>query len=102
VGTGRTLFFFDPVFRDPEPLGRQIDHLASLGHFCGLGTQILLTAFTGEDRMKEDLIGRLDLVQVMAWMTWLSPGLLATLFPQALGSTLYILGERIRHENLLR
>jgi hypothetical protein len=39
--------------------------------------------------MNEDLIGLLYLPQVMPTMSWLSTGLLAALFPQALGSTLY-------------
>ena len=62
MGTGRTLFFFDPVFRDPEPLDRQIDHLPSLWHVCRLGAQIVLAVLAGNDRMNEDLVGCLDLL----------------------------------------
>src|SRR5712691_91669 len=85
--TPGTLLFFHPMFGDPEPLGRQIDHLASLWHICGLGTQILLAVVAAADRMNEHLIRRLYLPQMMPTMAWLSTGLLAALVSQALGGT---------------
>lgn len=30
MATDRTLLFFDPMFRDPEPLDWQVDHLTPL------------------------------------------------------------------------
>jgi hypothetical protein len=87
MGTHGALFFFHPMFRDPEPLGRQVDHLASLRHVCGLGAQIVVAMLTVFNRMNEDLIRRLHLPQVMPTMAWLSTGLLAALLPQALGRT---------------
>src|SRR6266851_556005 len=87
VGTDRTLFFLNTMFRDPEPLGRQIDHLPSLWHVCGLGVQIVLAMLAAEDWMNDDLIRRLHLPQVMPTMSWLSTGLLAALLSQALGRT---------------
>jgi hypothetical protein len=87
MGTHGTLFFFHPMFRDPEPPGRQVDHLASLRHVCRLGAQIVLAMLAAEDGMNQDLIRRLHLPQVMPTMALLSTGLLAALLPQALGRT---------------
>jgi len=87
VGAGWTLFFFRAMFGDPKPLGRQIDHLASLRDTCRLGTQIVVTLLTADDRVDEDLIGRLHLSQVMPTMAHLAAWFLATLLPQALGYT---------------
>ena len=85
--THRTLFFFHAMFGDPEPLGRQVEHLASLRHGGFLGAQIVLALLAAEDWMNEDLIGLLYLPQVMPTMSWLSTGLLAALVSQALGRT---------------
>ena len=85
--TDRTLLFFHAMFGDPEPLGRQIDDLASLWHGGFLGVQIVLTLLAAEDWMNEDLIRALYLPQVRPTMSWLSTGLLAALLPQALGRT---------------
>ena len=87
MGTDWALLFFHPMFPDPEPPGRQVDHLASLWYLCRLGTQIVLALFTRDDRMNKHLIRRLNLPQVMPTMAWLSTGLLAALLPQALGRT---------------
>jgi hypothetical protein len=87
VVAGRTLFFFHAMFGDPQPLGRQINHLASLREAGFLGPQIVLTLLATADGMNEDLIGRLDLPQVRASMALLSAWFLATLVPQALGGT---------------
>jgi hypothetical protein len=59
VGTDRTLFFFHAMFGDPEPLGRQVDHLPSLWHICWLSAQIVLAMLAADDWMNEDLIGHL-------------------------------------------
>ena len=75
------------MFGDPEPLGRQVDHLPSLRQVCGLGAQIVLAVRAFDDGMNEHLIERLHLPQVMPTMSWLSTGLLAALLPQALGRT---------------
>src|SRR5260370_32010998 len=67
-----TLFFFHAMFRDPEPLGRQIDDLASLRQVCWLGTQIVLATLAADDVMIEDLIGHLYLLLVMPTMAHLA------------------------------
>src|SRR6266567_4061300 len=87
MGTHWALLFFHAMFGDPEPLGRQIDHLASLWHLCWVGAQIVLALLAAEDWMNEDLIRRLHLPQMMSTMSWLSTGLPAALVPQALGRT---------------
>src|SRR2546421_3053314 len=83
----RALFFFHPMFRDPKPFGRQVEHLASRWHVCRLGTQIVVTLLATEDGMNEHLIGRLDLPQVMATMAFLAAWFLPALCAQALGGT---------------
>src|SRR5260221_3638681 len=87
VETDRTLFFFRPMFGDPESHVWQIDHLTPLWHGGFLGTQILLAVFAAEDGMNEHLIGRLHLPQVMPTMALLPTRRLPAFFPQALGGT---------------
>jgi hypothetical protein len=87
VGTDRTLFFLNAMFRDPEPLDGQIDHLASLWQCCGLVAQILLAVLTAFNRMNEHLVGCLYWLQIVSAMAFLATGLLAALFAQALGCT---------------
>ena len=81
------LLFFHAMFRDPEPFGRQVDHLPSLRQVCGLGAQIVVALLAADDRMNEHLIGRLHLPEVMPTMALLPARRLPALFPQALGGT---------------
>jgi hypothetical protein len=82
-----TLLFFHPMFRDPEPFGRQVDHLPSLRQVCWLGAQVVVAMLAAENWMNEHLIGRLHLPQVMATMTPLPASCLPALCAQALGRT---------------
>ena len=85
MGTHWTLFFFHPMFDDPEKLRGQIDHLPSFRERGWLGTQIVLAVRTCDDGMNEHLIRRLDLPQMMSTMAFLSAWFLAAFVPQALG-----------------
>jgi hypothetical protein len=58
--TPRTLLFFDPMFRDPESLDGEIDHLAPLWHAGLVGTQIMVAMLTALNWMNDHLIGGLD------------------------------------------
>ena len=57
--TPGALFFFHAMFPDPEPFGRQVDHLAPLGQVCWLGAQIVVAMLAAKNWMNEDLIGGL-------------------------------------------
>src|SRR5947209_14932942 len=94
MGTERTRFFFHLMFRDPQSLRRQVDHLASFWDGGRLAMQIVLAVRAGDDRMKEHLIRYLDLPQVMAPMALLPSGPLAALFAQALGRRPKAIGGR--------
>jgi hypothetical protein len=87
VKANGALFFFDPMFGDPEPFCRQVHHLTPLWHFRWLLTQILLAVLTALDGMNEHLIGRHHLLEVMPPVALLPTGLLAALVSQALRRT---------------
>ena len=80
-----TLFFFHAMFRDPEPLDRQVDHLTPLWQVCWLGTQIVLAMLAADDGMNEHLIGCLHLPQVMPTMALLPTGFLPLFCRKLLG-----------------
>ena len=79
--TGWALFFFDTMFRDPESLGGQVDHLASLRERGFLGAQVVLAVLTAHDGMDEDFIRHLHLPQMVSTMAWLPTWLLAAFLP---------------------
>ena len=85
--TGRTLFFFCPMFSHPEKFRRQVNDLASLCKGCWTGVQILLTVFAPLNRMHYYHIGSLHLLEVMPPMAFLSSWLFAAFLLQALGKT---------------
>jgi hypothetical protein len=82
--TDWALLFFHPMFGDPQSLGRQIHHLPSFRDRGFLVTQIMVAILAADDGMNEDLIGRLQLREMMATMAFLPTGLLAAFVPQAL------------------
>src|SRR5579859_2780809 len=82
-----TLFFFDTMFGDPQAFGRQVHHLSTLGDAGLRLVQIALAMDTGLNLVGEDLIGRLDLAQVMTRMALLPAGLLPALLPQRFEDT---------------
>ena len=75
------------MFRDPEPFGRQINHLPSLRQVCWVAAQIVVALFAADDGMNEHLVGRLHLPRVMPTMALLPVRRLPALFVQALGRT---------------
>ncbi|WP_201382022.1 hypothetical protein [Ktedonobacter sp. SOSP1-52] len=82
-----TVLFFHAMLSHPEPLGRQIDDLASFWDNCWLQAQIVVAPFTLLNWMNEYFIWRLDLPSVMSTMALLSIRFLPTRLPQALGRT---------------
>jgi hypothetical protein len=80
-----TLLFFHAMFRDPEPLGWQVHHLAPLWHAGFLLTQVVLAALTAFNGMNEDVIRVLHLVEMMPTVAFLPAGLLPAPLAQALG-----------------
>ncbi len=85
--TGWTGFFFDAMFRDPEPFGWQIDCLASFWERRWLVAEISLAMLTTGNRMKLYLVGHLHLSEVMSSMAFLPTRLLPTLLFQAFRHT---------------
>src|SRR5215472_12905391 len=82
-----TLLFFDAMLCDPEALGWQIDHLATLGNGSGAGAQIPLAMRAVLYRMYQHGIWLLDRLEVMPPMAWLPAWLFAAFLLEALGAT---------------
>jgi hypothetical protein len=77
--THGTLFFFDAMLGDSEPLDWQVDHLTPLWEICCLQTQVVVATLTAQDGMKKHFIGFFSLSQVMSPMALLPTCFLAAL-----------------------